>query len=112
MRRGNQAEKDPILLADEALFLREFEILAAERIVAQAGAIGLIGGEALDRIEGISGGGRTFVRREIADQVRAAAGNGLSPDAGIMVESLAAMRLDLIADEAGDYLGLLIILLR
>ena len=42
------------------------------------------------------------MRREIADQIGAAARNGLTPVAGILLEGSLAERVDLITDEAGD----------
>src|SRR5262245_39839345 len=105
MWTGAQAQENPILLADEPLLLREFVIRSAERILLQPRAIAFVGGEILDVIERVGRGGRSFMRREIADEVGAAARDRLAPIAGVFLEGSGLERIDLIANEAGDHVG-------
>ena len=102
MRSGDELQENPILLEDELLLAGEIVIGAPQRISGQSCAIGFIGGEVFDVVDAIGGGGRTFMRAEIADQVRTAAGNGLAPVARIFGEGVLLERVYLIADEAGD----------
>jgi len=83
VRGGDIFEEDAIFLQDEALASGKFVILAAERVGRQPGAIGFIGGEALDIIDAVSRRRRSLVRAVIADQVGTVLRNRLAPVAGI-----------------------------
>src|SRR3546814_15925835 len=51
-----------------------------------ARAVGFVGGQALDAVDAVGGGGGALVRREVADEIGAAAWNGLAPVARIGLE--------------------------
>jgi hypothetical protein len=87
--------------------LSEAVILLARRVGGKPGAIGFVSGEAADVVNAVSDGGGTLMRGEIADEIGAAARDRLAPDPGIAQELLLLGRVDLIADEAGDYVLLL-----
>src|SRR3546814_9497532 len=69
MRRRRELQENPVLAADKLLLLREAVVLAAEGNGGEARAVGLVGGQALDRVDAVGGGGGALVRREVADEV-------------------------------------------
>src|SRR5512138_176960 len=79
MRRRGQLQENPVLAQDEAFLAGEAVVLLAERVGGEAGAVGLVGGQALDRVDAVGGGGRALVRREVADELGAAARDRLAP---------------------------------
>src|SRR3546814_8548577 len=83
MRRRRELQENPVLAADKLLLLREAVVLAAEGIGGEARAVGLVGGQALDRVDAVGGGGGALVRREVADEVGAAARDRLAPVARV-----------------------------
>src|SRR5690606_18358459 len=89
--------------ANEPLLPRELVVRTALRVVAQARAVRLVGGEAVDGVDAVSDGARSLMRREVADQVCAAAGYRLPPVAGVFLKGGQLERVDLIADEAGNH---------
>src|ERR1019366_4406742 len=103
MRRRDEAQEQPVLAADEVFPLREFEIAPPRRIVFEPRAIGLVGRETRDGIDGIGGGGGALMRREIAEQLGAATRDRLAPVARILLERGGLAGIDLVADEAGDH---------
>src|SRR3546814_20053508 len=86
MRRRRELQENPVLAADKLLLLREAVVLAAEGIGGEARAVGLVGGQALDRVDAVGGGGGALVRREVADEVGAAARDRLAPVARVGLE--------------------------
>src|SRR5690606_16534514 len=90
VRQGDVLQEDAVLAEDEPFPPGELVILAAQTIFGKARAIGLIGGEALDIVDAVGGGRRPFVGAEIADQIRAAARDGLAPIAAVFGEGLLA----------------------
>src|SRR3546814_5791453 len=65
--------------SDLLLLLREAVVLLTQRIGGKARAVGFVGGQALDAVDAVGGGGGALVRREVADETGAAAWNGLAP---------------------------------
>src|SRR5690606_9296117 len=86
MRRRGQPKEKPVLAANEPLLPRELVVRTALRVVAQARAVRLVGGEAVDGVDAVSDGARSLMRREVADQVCAAAGYRLPPVAGVFLK--------------------------
>src|SRR3546814_17980232 len=103
MRRRRELQENPVLAADKLLLLREAVVLAAEGIGGEARAVGLVGGQALDRVDAVGGGGEALVRREVADEVGAAARDRLAPVARVGLELRLLEGVDLVADAAGDH---------
>src|SRR3546814_8768098 len=86
MRCRRQLQENAVLAADELLLLCEAVVLLAEGIGGEARAVGFVGGQALDAVDAVGGGGGALVRREVADEIGAAAWNGLAPVARIGLE--------------------------
>src|SRR5512138_1085150 len=103
MGRRGQLQEDAVLAQDEAFLAGEAVVLLAERVGGEAGAVGLVGGQALDRVDAVGGGGRALVRREVADELGAAARDRLAPVARVGLEQRLFEGVDLVADEAGDH---------
>ena len=102
MRARHQFQEDAVFLEDEILAARVFVVCLADRVGGKPRAIGFVGRQALDAVSGVSCGGRALMRREITDQVGAAARDDLAPGTRILLEGRFAERVDLVADEAGD----------
>src|SRR5690606_37881752 len=100
MRARGELQEDAVFLQDEALAAGELIILPAEPVCPQPFAISLVSGKALDGVDAVGGGRRAFVRREITDEIGAAGGDRLAPVAGILLEGIPPVRVDLVADEA------------
>src|SRR5690606_35217773 len=103
LRRAQPFEKDAVFAQDESLLPREREIRPAVRVGGKPRAVGLVGCQALDVVNPVRGGGRALMRAEIADQIRSAASDHLTPVSAILVEGLFLERIDLVADEAGNH---------
>jgi hypothetical protein len=89
----------------EALALCEFIVLAAGRIGGQAGAVFLIRRQIFDVVHTVRHCRRSLVRREIADQISAAAGNGFAPDARIALEFRLFEWIDTVTNKTGDHVS-------
>src|SRR5262249_32254320 len=92
-----------ILACEEALAPGELEVLSSQRVSREPQLVLFIGSQALDRIDAVGERGRAFVRREEAYEVGTAAGDGLAPVAGILLELGLLRRVDMIADNAGNH---------
>ena len=107
MRCRDELEEGPVLAQQEALGLGEGVVLAPLRIGGEAGAVGLVGCEALDVVDAVGQGGRALVRGEVANEVGAAARDRLASGAGVALEMGLLGRVDLVADDAGQHRSLL-----
>ena len=87
---------------DQTLRLRKREILASFGIGLEACAIRLVGGKTLECDQPPGHVVGSFVRKEIADEVAAAARNDPTPAFRVMSEGVALKRVDLIANDADD----------
>ena len=79
--------------------LGEAEIGGAFRVGLQPRAIGLVGGQAVERDQPPGDVVGALVRQEVADEVAAAARDDATPVAGVFGERVALERIDLVADE-------------
>src|SRR5690349_21160297 len=79
-------QEGPLLGEDEALLLREGEVLAAGGIGFEARAIRLVVGEAGERDQSPRDVVGPFVRQVVAHEVAAAAGDDLEPAPGVRLE--------------------------
>src|SRR5271166_751172 len=77
------------------------EVGAAFGVRFEAGAVGFVRGQADKSDQRPGNVVRAFQGQEIADEMAAAAGNDAAPVFGVLLESFALERIDLIADEAG-----------
>ena len=73
MRGRGQFQEGAILAYQETLALRELVILSRQRVGSEPRFVRLVGGEALDRIDAIGKRRGALVRREVADEIGAAA---------------------------------------
>ena len=88
---------------------REAEVRRAVRVGLEAGAIGLVGGEAFERDQRERDVVGALVRHEIAEQVAAAFRDDGLPAPGILLERVALERIEHVADAAGDGHGCLLV---
>src|SRR3546814_17925276 len=86
MRCRRQLQENAGLWVDELLLLREAVVLLTQRIGGESRAVGFVGGQALDAVDAVGGGGGAVVRRGVADEIGAAAWNGLASVARIGLE--------------------------
>src|SRR5262249_22649529 len=93
---------------DEAALLGALEIGAALGIGAQAGAIGLVGGEAVERNQRHGDVVGALVRHPVAQEIAAAARDDRQPALGIGLELGALEGIELVADEHGHGHGSLL----
>src|SRR3546814_16035111 len=100
MRCRRQLQENAVLAADELLLLCEAVVLLAEGIGGEARAVGFVGGQALDAVDAVGGGGGALVRREVADEIGAAAWTGLAPVARIGLALFLLYGIDLVPAEA------------
>src|ERR1700730_18172293 len=96
-------EESAILAQHEPLALRERVVLAPQWIGREPGAVLFIGGEALNGIDTIGEGRRSFMRREIADEIAAATRNCLPPVTCIPFKLGFLARIDVVPNDAGDH---------
>ena len=100
VRRRHQAQEDALLAQDEALALREFVILTADRVAGQPRLVRLVRGQAFNVVDAVPGVLGARVGREKADEIRAEPRDGLTPYAAVLLECGCLERVDLIAARA------------
>src|SRR5262245_52729438 len=105
MRRRRQRQERAVLAGYQALAPRECEVLSCQRIGHEPLAVLLVGGEALDGVDAVGERGRALVRRKVAEEVCAAARDGLAPVARVLEELSLLRRVDVIANDAGNHVG-------
>jgi hypothetical protein len=106
VRARGELEESAILSQQELLLPGEFIVLAAQRVLAQALPIGLIGSQAVEGVDAVGERRRAFMRTEIADQIGAATRYRLTPVACVVLELGFLRRIDVIANETGDHVCL------
>ena len=104
--QSDRFQEGPLLSDDDAVVDCETEIIPGFHVCLQFRAIGLIGCEAVETDEAPGDVIRPFVRQEVTDELAAAAGDDASPGLRVLAEVLEFERVDLIADETGDFHGL------
>ena len=85
-------QKRVLLAHDEPLLLREAEVGGAFRIGPQPRAVGLVGGEAVERNQSIADGVGSFMRQSEADDVAAALPDDGQPAPRVLLERIALER--------------------
>jgi len=108
MRRAGrgQFQERAILAHEETLALRELVILSRHRVGREPGFVLLVGGEALDRIDAIGKRRGALVRREVTDEICAAARDNLPPNCGALLFEFGLLgRVDVVADYARNHGG-------
>src|SRR5450432_1284521 len=101
----HQLEKGALFAQDEALRLRERKIFPGCGVLLQARPIGFVSREGFGLDESPSDMVGAFVRQKVADQIGAAAGNDALPVFGVGLERGALKWIDVVADEADDAHG-------
>src|SRR3954463_4174312 len=96
------AQEGALLREDELALLGELEVRHALGILPQPGAIGFIGGKALEADQRKRDVVGALMRHEIADEVATAFRDDSEPALRVILELRALERIELIADEDGD----------
>src|SRR5437870_1094805 len=95
-------QESPFFTQNEALRLRQREVLATLRILLQPRTIGLISGQAVERDQTPRDVIGALVWKKIPDEMASTARDDAAPIFRVLLESIALEGIDLIADEAGD----------
>src|SRR5438094_4707562 len=106
------AQKGPLLGQNEAAVLGALEIGGTLGIGAQAGAIGLVSGEAVEGNQRHGDVVGTFVRHPVAQEIAPHARDDIQPALGVGLELCALEGVELVADEHGHSHGSLLALGR
>src|SRR5262252_2396550 len=102
---GHGPQEGALLAQDEALLLCKAEIGGAFTIGLEPRAVGLVGGEAVERNQRIADVVGALMRHPIAEEISAALGNDGEPPPGVFFEGVALKRIELVADEDRDRHG-------
>src|SRR5579864_2688581 len=102
-RAVNDLDEVALLAQDDACRPGPREVGRRVRVGLDAGLEALVGRQALERHDRPGDVIRAFVRKKVADQVAAAAGNDRAPVLRIRLERLSLEGVDLITNDATDH---------
>src|ERR1700730_6409672 len=98
-------EEGSLFAEDQTLCLCHEEVCPCFGIGPQAGAVVLVGGESIEGDQSPGDVVRSFVGKEVSDEMSAAARDDAAPVFCILFELVSLEWVDLIADETGDLHG-------
>lgn len=103
MWRRAEFQKGAIFAQEEPFGLGEGVVFLPQWISGKAGSVGFVFRKVFNVVDAIAQSAGAFVWGEVADQVSAAAGDRLTPVAGVGFELGFLGRVDFVADDAREH---------